>query len=272
MAKNETRQNEREAADQFRAWPILLLFMVWMLLFCFPGTSLSQSASVSFQGRFELPQDPQALLEQILARDEFKQEQSRSLLDRVRDMVREIIRSILTWIIEHLPKGKWLDFDSATWDTTWNVLTVLLIGTALIVIVWFCTKVTRFFLVWLGRMPSDPPREAPEMEKSLVSREAYGLAMKNAEAGNYREGLTYLFRFALLWLDERGRLPLHPGKTNREVLQSLAPGEPLRTILVEMVLTFNRVKYGMARCDRDDYEHFLALCRTVEDTERQGKT
>jgi len=267
MEKSRTLRDRRRARYQFGAVSILTLIPLSLLLCC-PDVSFSESGVQTFQERFELPRDPTPLLEQILASDEFKQ-QSPSFIDRLREMVREMIRLVISWIIEHLPRGKWLDaLDASTLDTTWNVLSGLLVTAALVLLVWFGKRAVVFILARGRRSAERDSSEASATEKPLVSEEARKLALKRAGEGNYPEALIYLFRFTLLWLDERGQLPLHPGKTNREVLQSLAPEEPLRPILGEMVLTFNRVKYGAAACDKHDYEHFMALCRTVEETAR----
>ncbi len=271
MEKDKTLGNAHTGHFRLQALSILLLLPACMLLFCSLGVCSTDSDSRTFRERLGLPQEPKPLLEQILARDEFKQQESRSLTDRLRELVREMIRRVLEWIVKHLPKGTWLSFDSTKWDAVWNVLSALLIGTAVVLFVWFGKRVADFILTRAGRKSAIPSHGAPEPVMSLVSNEARKLALKKAEEGNYPQALIYLFRFVLLWLDERGRLPLHPGKTNREVLQGLARGEPLRPVLGEMVVAFNRVKYGMAPCEKHDYERFLALCHTVEEETRQKR-
>jgi hypothetical protein len=40
--------------------------------------------------------------------------------------------------------------------------------------------------------------------------------------------VVLLFRHALVRLDETGRLSLHPGRTNREILASIPADQPIR--------------------------------------------
>jgi hypothetical protein len=115
-------------------------------------------------------------------------------------------------------------------------------------------------------------RKKPYLEEfdDLVSPAAVSssaariIALKSAEQGNYRDALISMFRYVLLWLDERGRLSLHQVKTNREVLESLGRDQPLRNALGEMIPVFNRVRYGNYPCDKHDYEKFLTLCSRVD--------
>jgi len=213
-----------------------------------------------FQKRLNLSQDPERLLQQILSRKEFQQGAEESVFDRLKKRLDELIARALEWVFGRIAEVVPREADLGFLGTTLAVLVLGVIGIALL----FLAK--RLIEMIVGRQTGAKARrdgfwtrEHPSVRSEAVREDA----LKLAAAGNYRQALLRLFWFALLWLDERDRLLLRPGKTNREILESLPPDEPCRKSLARMVPSFNRVRFGNAPCGREDYELFLDLCRQI---------
>ena len=98
---------------------------------------------------------------------------------------------------------------------------------------------------------------APAVAESCS--EALDMSRSLAERGEYREALIHLFRYALIRLDEQGRLGFYIGKTNREILRSPRLKKSDRDTLSEMVPIFNCVRYGDFPCGKAEYDRFLLL-------------
>jgi hypothetical protein len=81
-------------------------------------------------------------------------------------------------------------------------------------------------------------------EEHLTAREALDQAGSLARDGDYRTGVRFLYLAALLRLDERGLLNYDRALTNREYLERLRDNPRLRTALLPIVETFDRVWYG----------------------------
>jgi hypothetical protein len=90
----------------------------------------------------------------------------------------------------------------------------------------------------------------------LTSAEAIRRASQLAQAGDFRSGVRELFMAALLLLDERGRLLLDEGRTNREYLKAASREPDLYGALGPIVDTFERTWYGMERISGEEYESY----------------
>jgi hypothetical protein len=214
-----------------------------------------------FRKRYDLPQDPKTALEDILARDEFRN-QEESWISQVQRLMWETILRALKWIFDRLP-GFNFDIDD---DIGQMILDTQLVGMIALVAglaAWMVVRLIRSRRHRI-RVINSPEDHAPA--DSPGSAGARAMALKLAEQGDYRGALIHLFRYVLTLLDEKGRLTVGPGKTNREVLNSIPNGEPLKAPLAEMIPLFNRVRYGDAGCGKVDFERFQDLSRIV--TER----
>ncbi len=237
----------------------LLLVTVAILMACLPGSGMSDAGSASFQARFDLPRDPDALLKEILARKEFRSSPIREAFERLIDRVKAFLVDFLRRLWKSMPRLGPID---AAYDPIWIFLGTVLAASGITLLVVLGKRLIEFLL---GKYGALARVQHPESEAARVdgSREILNQALKAAETGEYATALVLLFRHALVWLDETGRLSLQPGKTNREILESIPADEPMRQGLSEMIPVFNRVRYGQASCGRTDYEHFLAACRLV---------
>lgn len=242
---------------------LLSSFVILLIVLLIPVSSSTQSSVNSFQDRFDLSQDPDALLEKILAAREFQEVPGQSLFDSVLEWLEHAVRKALAWIVDRLQLFETVEGDGNPFAL---ILAGLLIAAVGIFLLFAAVRLLSFLHVRRRKERSDSLQAQAEGRRVSKSGEARTQALKAAEAGNYPLALVFLFHFTILWLAEEGRLSFHPGKTNREILESLDTSEPSRECLAAMVPLFNRVRYGKAPCDRNDYERFLALCHRV--TER----
>ncbi|MCX7792600.1 MAG: DUF4129 domain-containing protein [Chloroflexaceae bacterium] len=98
--------------------------------------------------------------------------------------------------------------------------------------------------------------EARPDTTARTAAEARDRADELARQGKYREAVRVLALAALLWLDERGRLPYEPHQTNREHLARLRDQPPLHERLAPIVETADRVWYGGAPIDARGYAEY----------------
>jgi hypothetical protein len=242
-----------------------LILLIWG---CFLLYALSSNAPVcgaeSYRGddqfvqKLQLPRDPEPILKEILSRSEFKDAEQESWIDKLRILLYETLKKIFDWIRDRIPKVKWPQADLDIFRIivgSFVVAAVLVLATVLVIYATRSLGRNRLYVEEVEDLGF------PDAATSAAVRAS---AVKNAEQGNFREALIGMFRYVLLWLDERGRLALHQVKTNREVLESLKNDVGLRNTLGEMIPIFNRVRYGNYPCDKKDYERFLALCSRVD--------
>jgi len=211
-----------------------------------------------FVQKLQLQRNPESVLKEVLSRSEFSDSDNESLIDKLRAMLFDALKRILAWIRDRVPSVK---LPEAELDVFWTVIGSFVVAAALVlvgVVVFYAAK------SFLRKKPDAQEFEDWDSPVSATSAEVRVIALKSAEQGNFREAMTGMFRYVLLWLDERGMLSLHQVKTNREVLESLRGDKTLRTTLGEMIPIFNQVRYGNYPCEQNDYEKFLNLCSRVD--------
>jgi hypothetical protein len=211
-----------------------------------------------FMEKLQLPRNPESVLKEVLSRSEFRDSENESLADKLRAMLFDTLQRILAWIRDRIPSVK---LPEAELDVFWTVIGSFVVAAALVlvaVVVFYATK------SWWRKKPDTQEFADWDTPDATTSADVRVNALKSAEQDNFREALISMFRYVLLWLDERGRLSLHQVKTNREVLESLRGDKTLRSALGEMIPIFNRVRYGNYPCEKNDYEKFLALCSRVD--------
>lgn len=91
-------------------------------------------------------------------------------------------------------------------------------------------------------------------------------AQELSSAGDYRQGVRYLYLSALLLLEEHGLLRYDRSRTNREVLHSVANRPELLAPLQRVVDVFDRVWYGYQSIGQED---FAAYTEDVAELRRQ---
>jgi len=229
-----------------------------LLCLCLLAGPASASAD-SFQQRYNLPQAPETLLKEILARPEFGEDVTQSFLEGLWERFYKELARLFARILERMPSAVSPMIAEQLGRT---IVRMMLLVAAGLLAIYVLFRVFR--LVAKRRSVSATYSPQPDVGPAGLagSRESWDQALIQAEKENYPQALINLFRFALLKLDEAGILLFHRGKTNREILESLN-NDSLRKIVAEMIPRFNRVRYGKAFCDRLEYEHFLGLCRRL---------
>jgi len=90
-----------------------------------------------------------------------------------------------------------------------------------------------------------------------------------ARAGNYREAVRNLYLSTLLTLEEHGLVTPDRSLTNRELLDHLDVGHPLRPHLQPVVDTFDAVWYGVQNPDDQTYRAYADSIDELETLARQ---
>lgn len=211
-----------------------------------------------FKEHFNLPQDPEPLLKKILEREEFREQPLRSLVEQLWDLLQDLALRALEWLLSHIPTWQPPTFPR---DTLWLVFLALSLGFLLIMAVFGVVKLVPLILSWFARQ--DRRASEPEASDFILSSDAWKMAERMARQARYREAVIYLFRFAVLSLDEQGYLAFHDSKTNRELLAGMKAEPELRKIFAGMIPIFDGVRYGDNPCDQEDYGRFLVMCRSV---------
>lgn len=239
--------------------PILAGALLLVMLCCGMPLRASDAASEEqFRNYYDVPYAAEPLAREILGREEFRESLVDRFLNQIRTWIAETLEEAFSELFRRfrLPGG--LDFDR---DISWSMIVwslLCLLGIAVVLGLWYAVKRFGWGRSGAGSHTGEQPGEA-------VGPDSQGLwdqALKTAEQGEYRTALILLFRFVVSRLHEKGLLSFHRGKTNREILDSVGP-VPFRDLLAEMVVRFNRVRYGRQACDRTEYEEFLGLCRRV---------
>ncbi|NJP07299.1 MAG: DUF4129 domain-containing protein [Chloroflexaceae bacterium] len=99
-------------------------------------------------------------------------------------------------------------------------------------------------------------RDTDDPEARLTANTALQQASELARGGDYRTAVRYLYLSSLLWLDERDMLRYERNLTNYEYLDRLHEQPELRTCLMPIVETFDRVWYGLDPLDADGFARY----------------
>lgn len=93
------------------------------------------------------------------------------------------------------------------------------------------------------------PFELPPTEEGLLE-----LVRRLADEGQFGRAMVPLYGYQLLHLDAHGLIHLAKGKTNRQYYRELRGSEPISTILLNTICTFERAFFGGHQIARDDFE------------------
>lgn len=240
-------------------WCVLIVSSLALPVVPAPSLAYASEAN-AFVKRFELPRDPHPVVDEILSRPEFNEDFSQSALEELRDALIELTRRALRWLSKHFPRMPDVDLDPAPAVRIVETGLIVALLLAAAIVAWFAVK---YFLSRKRARPVVPEESLLEAADIMGSEEALAAARAMAAEAKYTEALVYLFRFVLLRLDERGEVTLRPGKTNREILWSVPQDAPIRQPLSQMILLFNRVRYGNEGCGRAAFNRFVSLSRRV---------
>jgi hypothetical protein len=244
----------------------ILLFFLLLAVACghWPAQlGYATPPSGDFQKKFNLPQDPEGLLKDILSRKEFTDAATRPLLDRLTAYLDYLWRKAISWILDRLPSPGPLSLGN---ESIWAAVGILLITALLAIII---IGLARFFLPVFRRRGAQAPESRLQEIEFADLGEMREQALKAAQEADYRKALALLFRFVLLKLDELGRIKWRPWKTNREILRSAHDNTTTREPLSEMISIFNGIYYGNKPCGDPEFQRFLSLAQLVTGGSRQ---
>lgn len=215
-----------------------------------------------FRRMLDLTANPESVLREVLARDEFRDTPIQTLLDRLNEALFSAIQEMLSWISRHWPKIGPLP---EGYGVLWTLIGMAFYATILgLVIAGIVLLFQQFILPRLGGSPTatsdDPSLPTDRRQSEPPSREA---AMALALQGRYRDALMVLFRFVLAKLHERGIVKLRPSWTNREILNQVPAEDLLKLPLTEMTTQFNAVRYGGISCAKEDFDRYLKLAEQL---------
>ncbi len=94
--------------------------------------------------------------------------------------------------------------------------------------------------------------------EQITAEAAMRRAQELSVAGDYRQGVRYLYLSALLLLEEHGLLRYDRSRTNREVLRSVANRPELVAPLQRVVEVFDRVWYGYQPIGQEEFDAYAA--------------
>lgn len=239
--------------------PVACAFLLCAIIVAPPARANETASEEQFREYYRLPESPGPLAREILSADEFKPGLIEQLLNEVRTWIAETLEEIFFKLFRQFHFSHNFNLDK---DLSWSVFVgalLVLLAIAVALGLWYAFR--RWG--WPIRRVSRAERNThDELFSAAHSGALWDQAVIMAERGDYGAAMILLFRFVLMSLQEKGLLSFHRGKTNREILDTLG-SVPFRDVLAEMVLRFNRVRYGRATCGQADYEEFLGLCRQV---------
>lgn len=224
-------------------------------------TSTGASPDNAFVERFDLPRTPASVLSEVLARREFAEDPASQWLRRIRDRAIQIVAEMVRWIVSRIPSMGPVKIRG---DILGTIGTALFLGAAAVILVLIGWRLAAALAKWARRRDAIH-RSFSEPDGGEAPASLRAQALREAEQTNYEHAVVLFFRYVLLRLDEHGLLTYHQGKTNRELLAALRADDVVRDSVAEMVIIFNRVRYGKAPCGRDEYERFVILCRDAVD-------
>lgn len=195
-----------------------------------------------------------AVLEDILARPEFRAAEGRGALDVLLDPVRTFLQSV---VLEGLRAfGRLLAAGGqAGAYAGLAVASAVVLGAGLIV-----ARLARGTLVAEAELAAAARAGPPRAETELARASAL------AAAGDFRGAVHHRYLAVLRRLDERGLLPFNGSLTNREHL-ARAASPALAEALAPLVAAFDTLWYGQPSCSREEYERFAALAHRAASSE-----
>ncbi len=149
--------------------------------------------------------------------------------------------------------------DATGLGTLAQMLLVAFIGALLIALVYWILRNIRPVPAGGLEVHGGPDRPPPDISllpfSQAIDRDPEaGLAAAIARE-DWRLAVIYLYACQLFFLDQRGIIHLHPGKTNRGYLREIPGGRAeLRRSLVATVSAFERVYFGGHDIDRSGFE------------------
>lgn len=201
-------------------------------------------------------EDKSVQLKNILARPEYRlDEEKDSYINRlIRRLTDAILRSLESLVLR---AGKASDLPSQGVSSISRLLLVMiLLAAAAIGAIKLITKLHR------TRRP-DESEDArlilgEELDPNLTAEDLLAGASDLAKQGDFRTAIRRVYIALLLELEWRGKLPLHPAKTNRDYLSEMQSQPQLFPAFSAMTGTYESTWYGERGASEEEYQGFVS--------------
>ncbi len=164
---------------------------------------------------------------------------------------------VTRWIDQQIERVfGWLGNEESS-SSSWTRMLLTLLGVALVIgLIGLLIQAIR-----RARAPKDANAARIDLPDNTSAQEARAEAERFAGVGDYRTALRWLYVATLLRWQEAGRLRVEDSATNHEVLAEVrARGDRTGVrVLSPLIDHFERVWYGDAPCDAQDYGAFSNL-------------
>jgi hypothetical protein len=156
---------------------------------------------------------------------------------------------------------------STPWSFNWRLGTLLewlawtLLAVLIIVLIYWAAK--TFF----QRVPTVAVETVPAFERTARDRieslpfpiavgkmNLLDEARRLYQEGEYARAIVYLFSYQLVELDNRHRIRLTKGKTNRQYLREVGSPSPLRQLVEHTMIAFEDAFFGHHMLDQTRFE------------------
>lgn len=175
--------------------------------------------------------------------------------------------SFMDWLNSLLPKPKAPNLPSAPSDRWLWILFYIFVLAILGAVIWFTWRIFGG-QKWGRTVRRDVALENEDAQLLLLPpEELRSRADIYADQGNYREALRHRYLALLLHLDTRGVWRYDSHRTNWEHIAALRRRDSdgtLVTPLAALTRRFDRVRYGGAPCDSEQWQQFDADARSFE--------
>lgn len=232
------------------------------LITLFSSLNEAQAAWPSGDGLFEPSGENQTeILDQILAQPAYNWDDNR-LFD-----FSQVLERFFRWLFDFLPaSGSGIgQVDPGNGVIVVWVL-VILTAAILLFVLYRLLRGVSFGLVKDGSTDLRDP--LGDELANLSPAEALSNAQQNAESGNLRHAVRYLYLSTLLTLEEKGVFRYDKGLTNREYIRSINHRPELSALLSDVVDVFDRVWYGFQPIDHDAFERYQARIQALQEPKR----
>jgi Domain of unknown function (DUF4129) len=195
-------------------------------------------------------------LDRILARPEYQLDKEQG------STIKKFLNSLWQKILRFLRS---LDFSRGREPELPNTGLLSGIRILLVIIVFVASAIGAIYLI--GRLRRKRSQEEVKDVREVLGEKIAGdvtsgdllaMAAELAKQGDYRTAIRRVYIALLLDLERRGKLPLHPSKTNRDYLNALRAERKLYPTFSIMTGAFEMIWYGQRRATVEDFNGFVS--------------
>jgi uncharacterized protein DUF4129 len=200
--------------------------------------------------------DKSAQLNSILARPEYRSDEEKAssinrLIKRMRDAILRFLESLAlrSGAAPNAPSLGLLSISRV-------VLVFILLAAAIIGAI----KLLNHLHLNRGAKASKDLRQVlgEEIDADLTASDLMAKANELAVEGDFRTAIRRVYIALLLELEMRGKLPLHPAKTNRDYLNDMRSQPEVFMTFSTMTGAFERTWYGERGATEEEYSGFVS--------------